>query len=182
MSKSDELTQWSLYFNQLYSEEQTWCTRSGGHWWFPHNIRRTDSLLHDALHGCCMVQYAWHAFYQHGRDRMASSNRCACGTRRNKQVSISPSLVGEQGGHKEMSSYLADQQRPHIWAQMRGDRGGVVDLSHWVQLWHGAQLNLGDLFQCLTYMETPTWKNGLPHRKKRFTSFPLGRNTSVMTS
>ncbi len=24
------------------------------------------------------------------------------------------------GGHKEMSSILADQQRPHIWAQMRG--------------------------------------------------------------
>ncbi len=35
-------------------------------------------------------------------------------------------------GHKEMSSILADQWRPLIWAQMRV--GGLRGLSQWVQL------------------------------------------------
>ncbi len=39
-------------------------------------------------------------------------------------------LYTDQGGHKEMSSILADQYRPRIWAQMRGEGG----LSQWEQL------------------------------------------------
>ncbi len=41
-----------------------------------------------------------------------------------------------QGGHKEMSSILADQERPCIRVQMRGDGGGrgLRGLSQWVQL------------------------------------------------
>ncbi len=47
------------------------------------------------------------------------------------------------GGYKGMSSILADQKRPRIWAQMRG--GGLRGLSPWVQLNTGAQINFGYL-------------------------------------
>jgi hypothetical protein len=33
--------------------------------------------------------------------------------------------IEEPGGNKEMSSILADQQRPRIWAQMGGGRGAL---------------------------------------------------------
>ncbi len=42
------------------------------------------------------------------------------------------------GGHKEMSSFLADQYRPRIWGQMRGEGGGT-------------QINFWDLTAYLTY-------------------------------
>jgi hypothetical protein len=32
----------------------------------------------------------------------------------------------EEGGHKEMSSILADQKRSRMWAQMRGKGEGVA--------------------------------------------------------
>jgi hypothetical protein len=39
------------------------------------------------------------------------------------------------GGHEETSSILADQWRPRIWAQMRGDGGELRGLSQCVQLY-----------------------------------------------
>jgi hypothetical protein len=33
------------------------------------------------------------------------------------------------GGHKKISSFLADQQRPRIWAQMRGGRGLTLSIN-----------------------------------------------------
>jgi hypothetical protein len=53
------------------------------------------------------------------------------------------------GGHKEMSSILADQQRPRMLAQMRG-RGGVpVSLS--TVMANGAHINFGDLTPYFIY-------------------------------
>ncbi len=51
------------------------------------------------------------------------------------------SLVLYRGGYKEMSSIVADQWRPRMWAQMEGGRG-----SCWYQpMYTGAQINFGDL-------------------------------------
>jgi len=54
------------------------------------------------------------------------------------------------GGCKEMSSILADQYRPRIWAQMLAGGGELRYLSQWVQLYTGAPMNLGDLTPSLT--------------------------------
>ncbi len=52
--------------------------------------------------------------------------------------------------YKEMSSILADQ-RPRIWAQMRGE-GGSCGVSANEYSWaHGALINFGDLTPYLTY-------------------------------
>jgi hypothetical protein len=56
--------------------------------------------------------------------------------------------VLKQRGHKEMSSILADQQRPRIWAQMRGDREGIS--ANECSCAHGAQINFGYLTPYLT--------------------------------
>ncbi len=42
-------------------------------------------------------------------------------------------------------SILADQKHARIWAQMRGEGRELRGLSHWVQLYPGAQINFGDL-------------------------------------
>ncbi len=57
----------------------------------------------------------------------------------------------KSGSDKEMSSILADQFRPRIWAQMLGGGGELRDLSQWVKLYTGAQINFGDLTPYLTY-------------------------------
>ncbi len=61
------------------------------------------------------------------------------------------------GVYKEMSSILADQERPRVWAHMRvggGGGGGLRGLIQWVQLQYtGAQLNFENLTQDL-YTET----------------------------
>jgi len=49
-----------------------------------------------------------------------------------------------------MSSILADQKRPRIWAQMQGD-GELRGLTQGVQLYTGAQINFGDLTPYFTY-------------------------------
>ncbi len=51
------------------------------------------------------------------------------------------------GGHKEMSSILADQQHPRIWAQMRGggEFGGSQPMSTDVHKAYEAQINFEDL-------------------------------------
>ncbi len=54
------------------------------------------------------------------------------------------------GGHKEMTSILADPSRPCKWAQMRGYRE-LLGLSQWVQLYSGAQINFKDLPSYSTY-------------------------------
>ncbi len=61
-------------------------------------------------------------------------------------------------GFKEMSSILADQQRPRIWAQMRGKGGELRGLCQWVQLYTGAQINFGDLTPYLTCGSTDPHK------------------------
>ncbi len=50
-----------------------------------------------------------------------------------------------------MSSILAHQKSPRIWAQMRGGGGELRGLSQWVQLYKVAQLNFEDLNPYLTY-------------------------------
>jgi hypothetical protein len=54
-----------------------------------------------------------------------------------------------------MSSILADQFRPHIWAQNEGGGGEVAGFSQSVQVYTGPQINFGDLHVTpyLTYGE-----------------------------
>ncbi len=54
--------------------------------------------------------------------------------RRQMHTSSRFSLVTGRGDYKEMSFFLADQQRPRIWAQMPGGEGGggLRGLSQWV--------------------------------------------------
>ncbi len=59
-----------------------------------------------------------------------------------------------------MSSILADQKRPRIWAQMRREGGELWGLSQWVQLYTGAQINFGDLTPYLTYEWPRHFKHG----------------------
>ncbi len=55
------------------------------------------------------------------------------------------------GGFKEMSSILADQQRPRIRAQMRGEWGSWgVSVKQYICS-HGAQINFWDLTLYLTF-------------------------------
>ncbi len=54
------------------------------------------------------------------------------------------SIAKRSGGYKEMSSILADQQRPRIWAQ-GGGGGELRGLSQWVQMYTGGQINFGNL-------------------------------------
>jgi hypothetical protein len=57
-----------------------------------------------------------------------------------------------RGSHIEMSSIFADQRRPRIWAQMRGEGGGGGGVSaNEYSCAHGAQINFGDLTPYLTY-------------------------------
>jgi hypothetical protein len=44
-----------------------------------------------------------------------------------------------------MTSILADQQRPCIWAQLRGGGGELRGLSQLVQLYTGTHINFVDL-------------------------------------
>ncbi len=62
-------------------------------------------------------------------------------------------------GYKEMSSILADQYRPRIWAQMRERGGAARSQPMSIQLYTGAQINFGDQTPYVTY--------GLPHRVHR---------------
>ncbi len=57
-------------------------------------------------------------------------------------------------GYIEMSSILADQQRPSYISPNAGGGGELRGLSQRVQLYTGAQTNLGDLTQYLTYDST----------------------------
>jgi hypothetical protein len=65
-------------------------------------------------------------------------------------------ITGERGegvgarGYEEMSSNLGWPIAPTYTSPMRG-RGEFRGLSHLVQLWHGAQINMGDLTPYLTY-------------------------------
>ncbi len=61
----------------------------------------------------------------------------------------------ELGGHKEMSSIQADQQRPRIGAQMGGGGGGGcagVSANDY-SCAHLANINFGDLTPYLTYAQ-----------------------------
>ncbi len=58
------------------------------------------------------------------------------------------------GGHKEMSSILAEQQRPRI-AQMRGEGGGGCGVTaNEYSCAFRAQINFGDLSLYFTMIET----------------------------
>ncbi len=67
------------------------------------------------------------------------------------------------GGHKEMSSFLADRWRPRIWAQMRGG-GGCEASANEYSCAHGAQINFGDL------RVTPYLTYGLVQHSSRVTN------------
>jgi hypothetical protein len=56
------------------------------------------------------------------------------------------------GGYEEMSSILADQQRPSYISPNAGGGGcGVSQLEQLCTVRHGAQMNFGDLTPYLTY-------------------------------
>ncbi len=58
-----------------------------------------------------------------------------------------------------MSAILADQQRPRIWAQMRGEgEGSCGSQPMSTGLFTGAQLNFGDLTPDLSYAPAHQWR------------------------
>jgi hypothetical protein len=63
-----------------------------------------------------------------------------------------PRVLLASGGHKEMSSILADHERPRIRAQMLGGGGGGCGVSdNEYSCAHGSQINFGDLTAYLAY-------------------------------
>ncbi len=81
------------------------------------------------------------------------------------------SRAGTAGSHKEMSSFLADQQRPRIWAQMRGEGVSANQYS----CAHGVQIHFGDLTPYLTHeakelyrlvIKPLTWNTKYPEEEK----------------
>ncbi len=76
-----------------------------------------------------------------------------------KTRNLGPILL-DPGGYKEISSIFADQKHPHIRVQMRGEGGvaGSQPMSTAVHImWHGAQINFGDLTPYLTYGWIKYW-------------------------
>ncbi len=64
--------------------------------------------------------------------------------------------------------YLYLPIAPLVYKHKCGGRGGLRGLSQWEQLWHGAQINFGDLSPYLIY-ESVLWKELLtdPYRGPR---------------
>jgi hypothetical protein len=79
--------------------------------------------------------------------------------------------MGILGGHKEVSSILADQQRSRLRPNAGGGGGGVADfrgLSQRVQLYTGARINFGVQTPYLTFRGFPRQFSEINIRNQMF--------------
>ncbi len=97
----------------------------------------------------CNIKHIAVGYFQNVTQNVLIFNAIITLTKKNLLFKKENRKKSRPGGCKE--SILADQWRPCIWAQMRGERGELRGLSQWVQLYTGAQINFGDLIPYLTY-------------------------------